>query len=225
MDETAQPCPKCNTPVPPALPSCPRCGLSGARFASLRTDQVPTVAPAASTRRPSVVSRGSQSSTVVGVSHSLPPELSDRYEIVSCLGTGGMAVVFLARDLRLEREVALKCIKMPSVELATRFEQEARLLAALEHPNVVRVYDILLSGDSPYLVMEYVRGKTLSIKLAEGRPPPIETVRIMPANTSHGGVSISRASSGQASRPPPTSPPLTRIESGQSITIDVSGCA
>src|SRR6476619_2009400 len=82
------------------------------------------------------------------------------YEIQSPLGVGGMGEVYRARDTRLGRDVALKVL---TVDLAgdaarrARFEQEARLLAALNHPNILGIHDI---GDS-YVVMELVEGSTL----------------------------------------------------------------
>src|SRR5678815_291762 len=82
------------------------------------------------------------------------------YEILAPLGAGGMGEVYRARDARLGREVALKVLP---AELASdsarrsRFEQEARVLAALNHPNILGIHDM---GDS-YVVMELVEGSTL----------------------------------------------------------------
>src|SRR5262245_4857938 len=82
------------------------------------------------------------------------------YEILAPLGAGGMGEVYRARDTRLEREVALKVLPgdlAGDLARRARFEQEARVLAALNHPNILGIFDI---GDS-YVVMELVEGSTL----------------------------------------------------------------
>ncbi len=97
------------------------------------------------------------------------------YEIVSPLGAGGMGEVFLARDTRLDREVALKVLPR---ELASdpdrraRFEREARAISALSHPNVCALFDVGRAegpdGDVEYLVMERLEGETLASRLQKG---------------------------------------------------------
>jgi serine/threonine-protein kinase len=106
-----------------------------------------------------------------------PPALGDRYLLCELLGSGGMAEVYRARDLRLDRTVAVKVLRP---ELAAdpvqrvRFGREARAAASLNHPGIVAVFD---SGegagphlDLPYLVMEYLPGRTLGQVLAEDGP-------------------------------------------------------
>jgi serine/threonine protein kinase len=77
------------------------------------------------------------------------------YEILSSIGSGGMGEVWKAKDTRLGRTVAIKKVKEQHSE---RFKQEARSVAALNHPNICQIFDI---GDD-YLVLEYVEGKPLS---------------------------------------------------------------
>ena len=93
------------------------------------------------------------------------------YEIVAPLGAGGMGEVYRARDTRLHRDVAIKAlpasVSNDPARLA-RFEREARLLAALNHPNVAAIYGIEDAGGAPFLVMECVEGDTLAAKLAAG---------------------------------------------------------
>jgi len=94
---------------------------------------------------------------------------SGRYEILEELGQGGMAVVYRARDRTLGRDVALKILRheyaaQPSA--VSRIVREARAIAALDHPNIVRIYDAV-EGERPYLVMELVRGRTLDAALPE----------------------------------------------------------
>lgn len=90
--------------------------------------------------------------------------LDGRYRIIRSLATGGMARVFLAEDLRLKRQVALKVIHPHLAEDETfiaKFRQEAILAANLSHPNLVNVFDQGTDSGSAYLVMEYVAGQTL----------------------------------------------------------------
>src|ERR1700747_2728767 len=86
-----------------------------------------------------------------------------RYEIVDKLGEGGMGVVYKARDARLNRFVALKLMlgAPPDPDQFRRFAQEAKAASALNHPNIITVYDIASDEGTLYIVMEYVAGKTL----------------------------------------------------------------
>ena len=96
------------------------------------------------------------------------------YEVLSRLGAGGMGEVWRARDSRLQREVAIKVL---TGELAAdagrlkRFEKEARSASALNHPNIVTIYDIGQSDSVPYIAMELVEGKTLRELLHVGALP------------------------------------------------------
>src|SRR5678815_1508348 len=96
------------------------------------------------------------------------------YEIVSPLGAGGMGEVYRARDTRLGREVAVKVL-LPEVSgdqsRRARFEQEARSASALNHPNIVAVYDVGSVDSTIYLAMELVEGRTLRELLADGALP------------------------------------------------------
>jgi serine/threonine protein kinase len=102
-----------------------------------------------------------------------------RYVLESRLGSGGMATVWLARDTRLARQVA---IKLPSEALtaddsfAIRFEREAQSAAALSHPNLVAVYDYGTEGERPYLVSEYVDGANLAELRERGQEPRTEVL-------------------------------------------------
>ena len=81
------------------------------------------------------------------------------YEILETAGAGGMGDVFRARDVRLERHVAVKTIKGPFTE---RFEREAKAISALNHPNICTLYDVGQHEGSGYLVMEYIDGKPIA---------------------------------------------------------------
>src|ERR1700690_4031287 len=93
------------------------------------------------------------------------------YEIQSPLGAGGMGEVYRARDTRLEREVALKILlELFALEpdRLRRFEQEARAVAALNHPNILAVFDIGQHNGSPFLVSELLEGESLRAVLDRG---------------------------------------------------------
>ena len=86
------------------------------------------------------------------------------YEIQSLLGAGGMGEVYRARDSRLERTVAIKILPThlsSNPDLRGRFEQEAKSISALQHPNICVVYDLGSQDGVDYMVMEYVAGQTL----------------------------------------------------------------
>ena len=95
----------------------------------------------------------------------------NHYKIVAAIGAGGMGEVYLAEDTRLERRVALKFLPAHLTEderYLRRFEQEARAVAALSHPNVCMIHEVIETGDGRHcIVMEYVDGMTLSDSLQE----------------------------------------------------------
>src|SRR5258708_12229503 len=93
------------------------------------------------------------------------------YEIVAPLGAGGMGEVYRARDSRLKREVALKVLPRAlslDADRLRRFEQEALATAALNHPNILAVFDIGTNEGSPYVVSELLEGETLRDRLLGG---------------------------------------------------------
>ena len=94
------------------------------------------------------------------------------YEIIDSLGAGGMGVVYRARDTRLQRDVAIKVLPTDRPLRPTakaRFQREALAASALNHPNIITIYEISSEGDTEFIVMEYVRGATLS-SLLKKRP-------------------------------------------------------
>ena len=92
------------------------------------------------------------------------PVFAERYRSVRRLGSGGTATVFLARDERLQRDVAIKRVHGAEVTATTakRLWREARIMASLRHPNLVAIYDMVVDGEDLLLVMEYVEGRTLA---------------------------------------------------------------
>jgi len=115
------------------------------------------------------------------------PELlgRERYELGPRIGYGGMATVYLAHDVKLDRRVAIKILAdnyAGDDEIRKRFMREARLAAKLDHPNVVKVFDVGEDDDDrPYIVMEHVAGGTLGQRIASRKRalPSAESLRLL----------------------------------------------
>ncbi|WP_091014317.1 MULTISPECIES: Stk1 family PASTA domain-containing Ser/Thr kinase [Paenibacillus] len=109
-------------------------------------------------------------------------QLGGRYEVIERVGGGGMALVYKAQDLLLNRNVAIKVLRQQFVhdeEFIRRFRREAQSAASLSHPNVVSIYDVGQEDDIHYIVMEYVEGKNLNEIIKERAPLQVdESVRI-----------------------------------------------
>ncbi len=106
------------------------------------------------------------------------------YRIVEALGSGGMAAVYKAYHAKLDRYVAIKMIHeslQQEGNFMARFEREAQIIAKLEHPNIVPVYDFSEYEGKPYLVMKFVQGRTLGELLEDGPLSLAEILRIMTA--------------------------------------------
>jgi predicted Ser/Thr protein kinase len=148
--------------VPAPMTECPRCG---------RCEEAGTVACPAD---------GSPMRPVPGV----PRTVDSKYRIEHLLGRGGMGAVYRARDMRLDRLVALKVVRaelLGDPEARLRFRREAQIVARLQHPSIVAVYDYGTFADGgAFIVMELVRGEDLRRVLQrEGRMEPARAVRIL----------------------------------------------
>ena len=98
-------------------------------------------------------------------------KINDRYEIVKTIGEGGMANVYLANDIILNRKVAVKVLRgdlAGDEKFIRRFQREALSVSNLSHPNIVEVYDVGEEDGNHYIVMEYIEGSTLK-KLIQKR--------------------------------------------------------
>lgn len=105
------------------------------------------------------------------------PILANRYQLLQTLGSGGMAVVYRAKDLTLERFVAVKILRpdfSKDEAFRKRFHQEAKAAANLSHPNIVTVHDFGLDGERLFIIMEYVPGSNLKTMIREQQVIPIE---------------------------------------------------
>lgn len=109
--------------------------------------------------------------------------INDRYKIIELIGGGGMSHVYLAKDMILNREVAIKVLRYDftnEAELHRRFQREALAATTLAHPNIVSIYDVGEDGDYHFIVMEYIQGKTLKQYIQQFSPiSPAKAVQIM----------------------------------------------
>lgn len=168
MDTSSDPrtCPHCALPIPIGAPEglCPRCVLTGA---SSPTD-AGTPAGTASGQPP----------TIAEVAAAFPD-----LEVLSLLGSGGMGFVYHARERVSSREVALKLLPRKLAAdpaFVERFNREARTLARLDHPGIVRVFHHGQSGGFCHLTMEYVDGANLRQAMRAGRFTPVQALKIIP---------------------------------------------
>ncbi|GEM_PF-126932 len=98
-----------------------------------------------------------------------PEDTIGHYQVIRLLGKGGMGEIYLAWDRKLQRQVALKLLHLPFTGDSQRmrqFLQEAHSISALNHPNIIVVHDVVLEGNEPFLVTEYIEGETLRQRLS-----------------------------------------------------------
>src|SRR3984957_14278695 len=165
-NESLPQCPQCGTPLPADAPRglCPQCLMAlNLKTETVFTDDTATAHP------------------------PLPPEeIAPHFpqlEIIECLGRGGMGVVYKARQKSLNRLVALKLLapeRVNDTKFAERFAREAQALAALNHPNIVTIYDFGQAGGFYFLLMEFVDGLNLRQLLRTRKFTPEEALAIVP---------------------------------------------
>jgi predicted Ser/Thr protein kinase/GAF domain-containing protein len=113
----------------------------------------------------------------------VPRTIDSKYRVDRVIGTGGMGAVYLAHDMRLDRDVAIKVVRADLIanpDARARFRREAQLVARLQHPGVVSVFDYgTLPGGAAFLVMEYVRGRDLRSVVKEGPQAPAFVTRLL----------------------------------------------
>jgi predicted Ser/Thr protein kinase len=159
-------CPRCASPMSAtdAAGLCPRCLLA----MNFQTRTMPTGADAASSPPPT------------------PAELAEKFpqfEILECLGRGGMGIVYKARQKALDRIVAIKILAgewQDAPGFAERFEKEAKLLAKLNHPNIVTIHDFGNAGGLFHIVMEFIDGVNVRDLLRDGKMPAEQALAIVP---------------------------------------------
>ncbi|MBU7216449.1 Stk1 family PASTA domain-containing Ser/Thr kinase [Staphylococcus gallinarum] len=105
--------------------------------------------------------------------------INERYKVIKKLGGGGMSTVYLAEDSILDRNVAIKAIRIPPGEKEAtikRFEREVHNLSQLSHNNIVNVFDVTENDENFFLVMEYIKGPTLAEYIQQHKPLDLQTV-------------------------------------------------
>jgi serine/threonine protein kinase len=160
-------CPRCNGSLDPGARFCQSCGLS------LSGDQ-PLVT-------------GAAGGTGTGAFQLAPAQVDllvqatlGEYDILGELGQGGMATVYLAHDIALNRKVAIKLMSpayLHGPDMVARFKREARTAAALSHPHIIPVYAVREEEQVLFFVMKYVKGRTLDSIIHEMGPVPLTMVR------------------------------------------------
>jgi serine/threonine protein kinase len=159
-------CAKCGAPVEPGARYCLTCGadVSGQQ-GNVATAYVPRAQPAV---RPTMT----DAALIEALRHATLGE----YEILAELGRGGMASVFLAHDLSLDRKVALKVMSpalLTGEGMVERFKREARTSAQLSHPHIIPIYAVKESENLVYFVMKFIEGRSLESIIKELGPLPI----------------------------------------------------
>ncbi len=146
---------------------------------SVETQIVPVLPPATSTAQIAADDRLLGADSEAPYSDLIGKTIDKKYLIQSVLGEGGMAVVYRAHHVQMERTVVIKVMQgwlLSNRNSVERFERECKLTAKLNHPNIVSVYDVgLINGKEPYLVMEYIKGESLADKIHNSGALPYAT--------------------------------------------------
>jgi len=145
-------CPRCGTHLQPGVRFCPSCGsdTSGEQTA-IATRKLDSAS--------ALLAKGD-----AGLIDALRQVTLGEYEIVGLLGRGGMATVYLAHDIALDRKVAIKVMSphlMSGEGMAERFKREARTAGSLSHPHIIPIYAVKEAGNLLYFVMKFVEGRPL----------------------------------------------------------------
>lgn len=161
-------CPSCGKETPDDRPACVNCGKSLRALSSDQTQVSSHISDSSATVVPDA-GRGPRVPAPAEAAKAPEEELvratlSGRYEIIRRLGSGGMATVYLAREIALNREVAVKVLPralLRDEDFITRFRQEAQVAANLEHPHIVRIHQIGEETELCYFVMSHIPGGSI----------------------------------------------------------------
>jgi serine/threonine-protein kinase len=187
-------CPSCGTPVPNGAIACPKCGTGVAT--SLIDSKLAATAAMAAHDAPTMQDRTPAPTATADDSHGVTGGLRAQtkmmealrsatlgdYEIIAELGRGGMAIVYLAHDISLDRKVAIKVMSPAFLGegAVERFKREARTAGALSHPHIIPIHAVRESGELLYFVMKYVEGRPLdSVIKDQGKLPIPMIVQIL----------------------------------------------
>src|SRR6266567_3866421 len=168
-------CPQCGAAIGPGVFFCPRCGTG---------IPVPEGARTTLAAPPGPPPDGGRNAQLDALREAALGE----YEVLAELGHGGMATVYLAHDLALDRKVAIKVLApallLMGEGMVERFKREARTAAALSHPHIIPIYAVKESDDVLYFVMKYVRGRALDAVIRDVGPLPIAMAQAILAQVS-----------------------------------------
>jgi TonB family protein len=156
--------------------SCPRCGIE--LTAASSTDNL----CAACLLTTALSTDADTQDDDADVSTLAPGSSFGPFRIIRLLGKGGMATVYEAHDAQLDRATAVKVLPpefLHDTAFAKRFEREARLIASLEHPNIVPIYATGIDDDTPWMSMRLLAGGSMGDLIAEGRPEPRQSVQML----------------------------------------------
>ena len=168
-------CAQCGAAIGPGVYFCPRCGTGIPVPAEARTTLAAPSGPPP---------EGGHNAQLDALRQAALGE----YEVLAELGHGGMATVYLAHDLALDRKVAIKVLApallLMGEGMVERFKREARTAAALSHPHIIPIYAVKESADVLYFVMKYVRGRALDAVIRDVGPLPLPMVQAILAQVS-----------------------------------------
>ena len=175
---TLNACPRCGAPLAAGARFCSRCGYDASGEQAVATEKMPGISiptPAAPTNVDVEVD------PQAGLIDDLRRVTLGEYDIAKELGRGGMATVFLAHEIALDRKVAIKVMSPALLSsgkgMADRFKREARTAAKLSHPHIIPIYGVRESGKLLFFVMKYVEGRALDAIIKEHGPLPIKMIQ------------------------------------------------
>ncbi len=169
-------CRRCGTAISSGIELCPNCGLA------VTADSVLSDVPGAPAKTEPSSLRSTFDEQVL---QALRDATLGEYEILSELGRGGMATVYLAHEIALHRKVAIKVIspQLFADNTAERFLREARTAAGLSHPNLIPIFSVRETDSLLFFVMKFVAGPSLETIIAEGRPLSIPVIQAILTET------------------------------------------
>jgi len=176
MMTTGATCSQCGAAITAGARFCMRCG------ADISGEQVRLAPEGGGRRAPRAGHAPAPSQVKPGLLEALREATLGEYEVLVELGRGGMATVFLAHDIQLDRKVAIKVMHPQLVVgegMVERFKLEARTSAGLSHPHIIPIYAVRQTDDLLYFVMKFIEGRPLDSIIKEAAPLPLPLVRVI----------------------------------------------
>jgi len=179
---TPNTCPRCGAPLAASARFCSRCGYDASGEQAVATEKMPGISiPVPASPAPSATAPDVEVDPQAGLIDDLQRATLGEYDIAKELGRGGMATVFLAHEIALDRKVAIKVMSPALLSsgkgMADRFKREARTAAKLSHPHIIPIYGVRESGKLLFFVMKYVEGVALDAIIKQHGALPIKMVQ------------------------------------------------